>query len=452
MFRCLSWSLVGLLLLIICLPWIIAGTPLRHAVVTAVIDNPRLAATVDKASFGWFSPLKLEQLEILRDDAQMRVSVDRFTAEKSWLNLAIDAPDLGTLHLDQPLVEVVLDKEGISKPKDATKQPKQTFFTAVVRSAGFKLLSPQSGKPVIDLAGISTTASIQPGEDGRLLVIQPVKVLDHDELTPELCGQGLQLVAPILSDATRVEGEISFAMDQFQLLLDTSDKDLLAKNTNIRGTVELHSVEAGLKNPLLVGLVGAVSKLSGRQIPSRISVAEDTRVAFRVDQGRVYHEGMTFMLPELSSELTIRTSGFVGLDESLDLEVVVPVPSDLLRQRPLAESLAGKSLQLRVTGTIDKPKIRLENSAGLLSGVSSLLRRGQGNSDAAGGEPPMADAIIDLFGGLSRDVQPGDEAPAGALLERLRARREELQNRREAARENATARRRGGWFRRRDRD
>jgi hypothetical protein len=451
MFRYFSYSLVALVLTIFCLPWILAGTPLRHSVVTAVMNDPRLSATVGRASFGWFSPLELEKLEILRDDARLRVSVDRFQAEKPWLSLARDAPDLGTLRLDRPVVEAVLGGKWATPRDDLSEDRPRSLMTAVVRSAGFKLHSPELKKPVVDLDGVSTTIRIKPDSNGRLLTIEPVKVFDHEELTPELCGKGLHLVAPVLSDATSIEGEISFVVDQFQLPLDTTDDQLLGEKTNIRGIVELHRVKAGLKNPLLAGLVGMVGKLAGVQIPSRISVAEDTQLAFHVKDGRVYHDGMTFMLPELSSELTIRTSGSVGLDESLDLQIVVPMPGDLLGDGPLAQRLAGQPLQLHVTGTLKEPKFGLQKSAGLLAGISGLMFRGDGEAGVEGNEAVLSDAIVDLVGGLLNDAEQDGDPQLGDLIGRLRARREAVRKQQEANPSDSRPARQGGLFRRFDR-
>jgi hypothetical protein len=451
MFRCFSYSLVALVLTIFCLPWILAGTPLRHSVVTAVMKDPRLSATVGRASFGWFSPLELEKLEILREDARLRISVDRFQAEKPWLSLARDAPDLGTLRLDRPVVEAVLGEKWATPHEDSSKNRPRSLMTAVVRSAGFKLHSPELKKPVVDLDGVSTIIRIKPDSDGRLLTIDPVRVLEHEELTPELCGKGLHLVAPVLGDATTIEGEISFVIDEFQLPLDTTDDQLLSEKTNIRGIVELHRVKAGLKNPLLAGLVGMVGKLAGAQVPSRIHVAEDTQLAFHVKDDRVYHDGMTFMLPEFSSELTIRTSGSVGFDESLDLQIVVPVPGDLLGDGPLARRLAGQPLQLHVTGTLKKPKFGLQNSMGLLAGVSGLMFRRDGEVGADGNEAVLSDAIVDVLGGLLNDAGQDGAPQLGDLIGRLRARREAARPQQEADPSGSRPPRRGGLFRRFDR-
>jgi hypothetical protein len=359
---------------------------------------------------------------------------------------------VGNLQLDKPVVEAVLGKGWDTPTNDKDDQPTQrALLTAVVRSAGFRLLSPELSKPVLDLDNISTTVDIKQDGEGRLLTITPVKVLDQEPLTPELCGKGLYLVAPILNDATSVEGEISFAVDQFKLPLDTQDKELLGERTNIRGVVELHRVKASLKNPLLVGMVGVISKLTGVQVPSNISVAENTQLVFHVKDSRVYHDGMTFMLPELSSELRIRTSGSVGLDESLDLKVVIPMPRDLLGDIPLAQRLAGQPLHLRIKGTLQDPEFSLDKSAGLLAGVTGLIRSGNVDKETEGNKPPLARTLVDLVGGLLGDAQERGNPEASAMLDRLRARREAIREQGGAEQSASPTTRRGGLFRRRDR-
>ncbi len=47
-------AVVGVVVLVIaCLPTIVANTPLRNTLVNRAIDDPRLQAFVRSASFGW---------------------------------------------------------------------------------------------------------------------------------------------------------------------------------------------------------------------------------------------------------------------------------------------------------------------------------------------------------------------------------------------------------------
>jgi hypothetical protein len=71
----------------------------------------------------------------------------------------------------------------------------------------------------------------------------------------------------------------------------------------------------------------------------------------------VYHENLAFGLPDVRDDVVIRTSGWVGLDQSLDLEMEVPLPVDLLRQGPVLSALSKQTLTLKVGGTLQAPKL-----------------------------------------------------------------------------------------------
>jgi translocation and assembly module TamB len=76
-------------------------------------------------------------------------------------------------------------------------------------------------------------------------------------------------------------------------------------------------------------------------------------VPFRLANGRVYHTGLELRFPEL----TIRTSGSVGLDGSLALVAEMPVPPKWLGNSKLARAAAAQTIRLPIAGTLSKPKL-----------------------------------------------------------------------------------------------
>ena len=157
-----------------------------------------------------------------------------------------------------------------------------------------------------------------------LLIVEPVKLFDRRELTPKLCDQGLQLIAPILSDSATVTGCLSIELDDFQIPIGTVTQDKRVKLTRISGRMSLHRVETGLKNPLLAEIASVLAAVSGSRFAT-VRASEETEVRFRVQDGRVHHEGLTLLIPELASDLTIRTSGWVDLEENIDVQILVGI-------------------------------------------------------------------------------------------------------------------------------
>jgi hypothetical protein len=245
-----------------------------------------------------------------------------------------------------------------------------------------------------------------------------------------MCDNGLELVAPVLANSSWVQGEISLSIDELRLPLDrprtvagVDPPSADGPAARAAGRLELHSVETGLKNPLLQQIADKVATLFNSQMPTRIRITDNSTVKFELRDRRVYHEGLAFGLPEISPSLILRTSGTVGLDKTLDLRVDVPVLIDLAFSGPIAQRVSGKTIQLSVTGTLDKPKVSLPKDKSIVQQFSSLL------SD----EPNEADGVAsDDLVGLARDLLPAAKDAAENIQDTLAKIRERRAERRAA--------------------
>ena len=92
--------------------------------------------------------------------------------------------------------------------------------------------------------------------------------------------------------------------------------------------------------------------LLGREVPANLR--QESVVAFRMDNGRIYHEGLEIQFPDLA----IRTHGWVGLDEKLDIVADMPVPPKWLAGNTLvSQAMRNQTISLPIKGTLDKPQI-----------------------------------------------------------------------------------------------
>jgi hypothetical protein len=99
-------------------------------------------------------------------------------------------------------------------------------------------------------------------------------------------------------------------------------------------------------------LTHALSVFLGSEVPAKLR--PDSVVQFRMVGGRVYHQGLELIFPDL----TIRTSGSVGFDESLAILAEMPVPTKWLQQNPVAaDAMRGQVLRVPIGGTLSKPQI-----------------------------------------------------------------------------------------------
>lgn len=159
-------------------------------------------------------------------------------------------------------------------------------------------------------------------------------------ITPQMCDSALKYIAPVLADVTTARGAFSIELDGCRIpLADPAQGD-------VSGKFMIHSVEVG-PGPL----VRELAVLLGRVAPARLR--RESVVPFRMVQGRVHHAGLELEFPDL----TIRTSGSVGLDQTLDLTAEMPIPPKWLGNNPLGTALRGQKIQLPIAGTLSKPAI-----------------------------------------------------------------------------------------------
>ncbi len=129
-------------------------------------------------------------------------------------------------------------------------------------------------------------------------------------------------------------------------------------------TLVIHKAAVGA-SPLaaeLANLLGAKN--------TTMTLATEESVPVQVANGRVKHENFAFKV----SGTTLRTSGSVGFDDTLDLVVDVPLPKDLpvLKNNPLMQkAVAGKVVKVPVKGTLAKPQI---DAKAFERGVLALAR------------------------------------------------------------------------------
>ncbi|MGH7223968.1 MAG: hypothetical protein ACRELF_12125, partial [Gemmataceae bacterium] len=167
------------------------------------------------------------------------------------------------------------------------------------------------------------------------------RVIDHAHLTPAVCASALGYAVPVLAGVAQADGDISLDLQSGRVPLSEPTKG------DVIGWLTIHSaqVSAGpLVQELSVLLKG----------PPTLTLAKDNIVPFRLLNGRVYHTGLELHFPEL----TIRTSGSVGLDGSLSLTAEMPVPPKWLGSSKLAKAVIGnQTIRLPIGGTLSHPKI-----------------------------------------------------------------------------------------------
>lgn len=182
------------------------------------------------------------------------------------------------------------------------------------------------------------------------------QVVQQVRVTPELCARALKYVAPILAEATVAEGNFSIQLDGARIpLADTANK------SDVAGQMLVHSVQVkpGPLADQFILLGRQIAAIVARKQPPTetrdeklLSLANQT-VDFRLAKGRVYHQGLEFM----AGEVPVRTSGSVGLDETLSLVAEVRILDQWVSQEPILSGFKGQSLQIPIEGTLTQPRV-----------------------------------------------------------------------------------------------
>ncbi len=410
------------------MPSILAKTSIRDRLLTAIVGSDGVRVQSRDASFGYLSPLSLSGLRIESADQSSLIEVERIAAEHSWLGLLWARPQLGSFVFDRPSVEIRMDRRvdanfsnDVGRNLDFMKLP---VLTAEVVDGSVVVRTSVSGEPPIDVKNIRLTLLLDRDQHQSVLRIKPATLFDHQQLSPQLCGHGLQLIAPLLADEIDAEGEFSLRIQEFQIPLGGTD-DSNRSAIRIEGELELHQASVAIKNTIAKNVARVIIQLIGDSLPEKMMVAKGVNVRFQVINGRVHHQGLALLLPHGESSIEIVSSGSVGLDETLDLQVSIRLPPGMLGKTALANKLTSDPIVIAVRGTLDEPEIGLPSRVDWIQRIEGLI---SGEGDDPSGHA-LEDAVTDVLGGLlkrasERDVPVLKEPVLPKLLERFRSRRE----------------------------
>lgn len=166
----------------------------------------------------------------------------------------------------------------------------------------------------------------------------------------------------------------------------------------------------GVKNLVLQGsnVVGQLVTLLGAGAAEKIDVAP---VELLLDRGRLaYAQPVQMTLGGLPTKWT----GTIGLDQTLDLVLAVPVDDKLAAKHGFLRFWKGQELQIPVKGTSSSPDIRIQDLLANLAqqAIQKELAEKAGGLLGGGGNNPLGGVLGGVFGGGAAQ----DEKKAQELL------------------------------------
>ncbi len=177
------------------------------------------------------------------------------------------------------------------------------------------------------------------------------------ELTPQLTAAWLRYLAPIASDAAQIRGRLGIDIDDGVVDLEDS------RGTRLTGRLGIDLVE------MQAGPLADQTAAAARQIQSFLAIGNaivppaggrtlvtlpPQTVDFAIAGGAIDHRALRLQI----GSAEVITGGRVTTDGRLDLTAQVPLQAKWLGAD--LRRLAGQSMTLPVTGTLERPRLETE--------------------------------------------------------------------------------------------
>jgi hypothetical protein len=182
------------------------------------------------------------------------------------------------------------------------------------------------------------------------------RVIDRVQVTPQMTATWLKFIAPAVAEATETQGELSLDLTGAKVPLFNPE------TASAVGRLEVHTLQVTPGPPAraVILLAEQIRALIERRPPPAelnrnptLLAINDQKIDFRMAGGRVVHQGMSMNI----GDVTIRTSGWVGFDETIGLVAEIPVKAQWVQKTPALASMQGQSLQIPIGGTLRRPEI-----------------------------------------------------------------------------------------------
>lgn len=208
---------------------------------------------------------------------------------------------------------------------------------------------------------LTTAAAVTLDPPPQALSLQPGPLVTDVAISREVSDKALKYIAPVFADAARVEGRFSMGLSELAVPLEQPAGAPPAGRAT--GRLQVHTVRV-TPGPSVAQWIGVVKQIEGvaRNGVEGVAAARETTLVsirdqaidFQLVEGRVYHRGLRFEV----GDAVVESTGSVGLDETLDLVLSVPILDEWIDRKPqLLGRLRGQAVRIPVRGTFNRPKV-----------------------------------------------------------------------------------------------
>lgn len=166
--------------------------------------------------------------------------------------------------------------------------------------------------------------------------------IENLDLTPELCGEWLGYVTPLLSDSANVSGRVSLRVQQCDVYPNNPERNEIA------GQLSVQRGEA-LPGASLQALLQVLEVVRKKSLANRGISLPPQDVGVHMNGGLITHDRLEM---DIADYRTV-SSGSVGLDGQLQLLLEVPLERATVGRK-------GRSLRVPVGGTVGRPQLQIQ--------------------------------------------------------------------------------------------
>ncbi|MCA9065990.1 MAG: hypothetical protein KDA96_23135, partial [Planctomycetaceae bacterium] len=214
------------ILLTVTAPLITLQTSLRNALLNSAFAHYGLSTTCESADGGWTTPLTFYNVRIIDPEERFRSTVNEIRLTRGLWGLLTNGDDPGLITLNGPRVELHADENG-HLPLLTSETKSSATFPFLVHDGALLVTVPWRELPIVDLEELDFDGSIaRTDKHSRVLRLSGFQVFDHEPLSDAHSHQNLALVAPVLSQSTRISGEASAWVEPIEIRLPDTNTDV----------------------------------------------------------------------------------------------------------------------------------------------------------------------------------------------------------------------------------
>ena len=223
---------------------------------------------------------------------------------------------------------------------------------------------------------INLSGSIHQHQNETWIELNPGAIAEQLEISPAMSKQWLRYIAPLMADATEINGLVGLNLNEAKINLSDPAK------TRLRGQLELDTIRL-IAGPLTNQLIQSVQQInsigkvfSGQPAsrePSTILKMPKQSINFSVANQIVAHERLLLDVDRAQ----VITNGQVSFDGQMNLTAMVPLDARWLGSD--LQRLAGQTLSLPIRGTLDRPLLDATNLSRVLAdlGIQAIQKNAE---------------------------------------------------------------------------